>query len=202
MGTVQGKKALIVISNGKSTRANGYLERLENELSQAGVDAVATASRTQYDDGTLGNTNYIANLIQNETGGDLFAIEVEENHYPTDDFGAVAEIARDEIENGERPTMRTPRENPDDYDVIFVGYPIWWHTAPMIIGTFLESYDLTGAEIYPFAQSESMDTEQFDNSMEFVREYASGANVHDGLFVSASDTEGMQAYLEANGFVQ
>lgn len=44
-----------------------------------GVDAVAAASRTQYDDGTLGNTNYIANLIQNETGGDLFDIEVEEN---------------------------------------------------------------------------------------------------------------------------
>ena len=81
-------------------------------------------------------------------------------------------------------------------------YPIWWHTAPMIIGTFLESYDLTGVEIYPFAQSQSMDTEQFDNSMEFVREYASGANVHDGLFVSASDTEGMQTYLEANGFAQ
>jgi len=47
---------------------------------------------------------------------------------------------------------------------------------PMIIGTFLEGYDLTGVEIYPFAQSASMDTEQFDNSMEFVRKYTFGAN--------------------------
>ena len=44
----------------------------------------------------------------------------------------------------------------------------------MIIGTFLEKYDLTGVEIYPFSQSASMDTEQFDNSMDFVRENATG----------------------------
>ena len=70
-----------------------------------------------------------------------------------------------------------PANLPDsisEYDTVFVGYPIWWHTAPMIIGTFLEKYDLTGVEIYPFSQSASMDTEQFDNSMDFVRENATG----------------------------
>ena len=88
----------------------------------------------------------------------------------------------------------------EEYDTIFVGYPIWWHTAPMIIGTFLESYDLTDMEIYPFTQSASMDTEQFDNSMDFVRENAVGANVHDGLFSEAMDTEAIQEYLMTNGF--
>lgn len=72
----------------------------------------------------------------------------------------------------------------------------------MIIGTFLESYDLTGKDIYPFAQSASMDTEQFENSMTFVRECAKGATVHDGLFVNASDTDGIQAYLTENGFAE
>lgn len=72
----------------------------------------------------------------------------------------------------------------------------------MIIGTFLETYDLTGVEIYPFTQSASMDTEQFDNSMEFVRENAAGANVHDGLFVEATDTDGIQEYLTASGFAE
>ena len=123
------------------------------------------------------------------------------NPYPTDyeECGEVAQVERDE---NARPEIANLPGSISEYDTVFVGYPIWWHTAPMIIGTFLESYDLTGVEIYPFAQSASMDTEQFGNSMEFVREYASGANVHDGLFVSASDTEGIQAYLEANGFAQ
>lgn len=82
----------------------------------------------------------------------------------------------------------------------FIGYPIWWHTAPMIIGTFLENYDLTGVDVYPFTQSASMDTEQFDNSMEFVRTSAGNGTVHDGLFVDEADTEGIDAYLADNGF--
>ena len=70
----------------------------------------------------------------------------------------------------------------------------------MVIGTFLENYDLTGVEVYPFTQSASMDEEQFNQSMDFVRECAKGANVHDGLFVEATDTDDIQAYLSENGF--
>ena len=82
------------------------------------------------------------------------------------------------------------------------GYPIWWHTAPMIIGTFLENYDLTGKEVYPFTQSTSMDTEQFDNSIAFVRENAGEATVYDGLFARPTDTEAIDTYLTDNGLVQ
>ena len=70
----------------------------------------------------------------------------------------------------------------------------------MIIGTFLENYDLTGVDVYPFTQSASMDTEQSDNSMEFVRTSAGNGTVHDGLFVDEADTEGIDAYLADNGF--
>lgn len=79
-------------------------------------------------------------------------------------------------------------------------YPIWWHTAPMIIGTFLENYDLSGVHVYPFTQSASMDRTQFENSMEFVRESTKGATVHDGLFVNATNTDGIHDYLTENGF--
>ena len=72
----------------------------------------------------------------------------------------------------------------------------------MIIGTFLESYDLTGKEIYPFTQSASMNTEQFDNSIAFVQENANGATVHDGLFARPSDTETINEYLSDNGLMQ
>lgn len=56
-----------------------------------GVDTISSASRAAYEDGSLGNTNYIAHLIQNETGGTLFEIELEDGFYPTDSFEALAE---------------------------------------------------------------------------------------------------------------
>lgn len=149
---------------------------------------------------TSGNTEKMASYIQEQTNGDLFEIEPV-NPYPTDyeECGDVALVERDE---NARPEIANLPDSIEEYDTIFIGYPIWWHTAPMIIGTFLENYDLSDVEIYPFAQSASMDTEQFENSMEFVRENAVGANVHDGLFTKASDAEGILTYLTENGFVE
>ncbi|MDE7430795.1 MAG: hypothetical protein K2N34_02605 [Lachnospiraceae bacterium] len=82
------------------------------------------------------------------------------------------------------------------------GHAIWWHTAPMIIGTFLENYDLTGIDVYPFIQSFSMNSEQFNNSMKFMKQCAQNANVHDGLFVRASDTESITNYLMKNNLIK
>lgn len=149
---------------------------------------------------TSGNTEKMASYIQEQTNGDLFEIEPV-NPYPTDyeECGDVALVERDE---NARPEIANLPDSIEEYDTIFIGYPIWWHTAPMIIGTFLENYDLSDVEIYPFAQSASMDTEQFENSMEFVRENAVGANVHDGLFTKASDAEGILTYLTEDGFVE
>lgn len=112
------------------------------------------------------------------------------------------DVALAERDSNERPAIANLPESIDEYDTILIGYPIWWHTAPMIIGTFLESYDLTGMEIYPFTQSASMNTEQFDNSVSFVQENAEGAQVHDGLFARPSDTEAIDAYLSDNGLAR
>lgn len=146
-----------------------------------------------------GNTEKMASYIREQTNGDLMELEPR-NAYPTD-YNECGEVAKAERDENARPQIADLPESIEEYDTIFIGYPIWWHTAPMIIGTFLENYDLSGKEIYPFAQSASMDTEQFANSMEFVRECAEGATVHDGLFVSASDQDGILAYLSENGFI-
>lgn len=145
-----------------------------------------------------GNTAEMAAQIQEQTGGDLFEI-VPVEPYPTD-YDECGEVALAERDSNARPEIQNLPESIDQYDTIFIGYPIWWHTAPMIIGTFLESYDLSGVDVYPFTQSASMDTEQFDQSMDFVRQAAAGATVHDGLFVRASDTNGITGYLTENGF--
>lgn len=149
---------------------------------------------------TSGNTEKMANYIKEQTGGDIYEI-IPQKAYPAD-YNECVDVALAERDNNERPAIKDLPDSLEEYDTIFIGYPIWWHTAPMIIGTFLENYDLSGVDVYPFTQSASMDTEQFDNSMEFVRETAKGATVHDGLFVKASDTAGMQSYLTANGFNQ
>lgn len=145
-----------------------------------------------------GNTAEMAAQIQEQTGGDLFEI-VPVEPYPTD-YSECGEVALAERDSNARPEIQNLPESIEQYDTIFIGYPIWWHTAPMIIGTFLESYDLSGVDVYPFTQSASMDTEQFDQSMDFVRQAAAGAAVHDGLFVRASDTDGITSYLTENGF--
>lgn len=149
---------------------------------------------------TSGNTEKMASYIQEQTNGDLLEIEPL-NPYPAD-YEECTDVALVERDENARPEIANLPDSIEEYDTIFIGYPIWWHTAPMIIGTFLENYDLSGVEVYPFTQSASMDTEQFENSMEFVRESAAGANVHDGLFTEASDTEGILAYLMGNGFVE
>ncbi len=188
----------------ESTPFNESATRSEAPESQA---TKTSEAETSSDDGkTLvvyfswsGNTEEMANHIAEQTGGDLFEIEPK-TPYP-DDYNETGDIAEKERDENARPEIADLPDSIEEYDTILVGYPIWWHTAPMIIGTFLENYDLTGKEIYPFTQSASMDTEQFKNSMDFVRENAANANVHDGLFVSESDTDGIDAYLLENGLL-
>lgn len=137
--------------------------------------------------------------LQQATGADILRLEATVA-YPSD-YSECAEAALAEHDENARPEIANLPETLDAYETIFVGYPIWWHTAPMLIGTFLEHYDWSGRDVYPFAQSASMDAEQFANSMDFVRECAKGATVHDGLFASADDAEDILAYLTENGFI-
>lgn len=147
-----------------------------------------------------GNTEKMAKTIAEQTGGEIYEI-TPKNPYP-EDYTECTEVAKVEADNNSRPEIKNLPESVEEYDRIIIGYPIWWHTAPMIIGTFLESYDLTGVDVYPFSQSSSMDEEQFNESMEFVRTSAKDANVHDGLFTSPTDVDTITDYLEQNGLIK
>lgn len=198
-------------SNGVNTASGANtLSRSDSVLSSASSEreSAADAESPNTADGKVlvayfswsGNTEEMASHIAEQTGGDLLEIQPE-TPYPTD-YNECGDVALSERDNNERPPIANLSESIEEYDAILIGYPIWWHTAPMIIGTFLESYDLTGKEIYPFTQSASMNTEQFDNSIAFVQENANGATVHDGLFARPSDTETINEYLSDNGLMQ
>ena len=96
----------------------------------------------------LGNTQYVAQLIAENTGADIFRIEAETD-YPLDHDTLVDQALEEQNEDA-RPAIRGTVENMNEYDTVFLGYPNWWGDMPMIIYTFLEQYDFTGKTIIPF----------------------------------------------------
>lgn len=131
--TLKGGKVLIA-----------YFSFLETD----GVDASSGASRVVVDEKLYGSTQYIAEVISEVTGGDLFRIETV-RQYPGL-HAPLVEQASQEKAAGTRPELATKIENLSQYDIIFIGYPNWWGDLPMPLYTFLEEYDFGGKTIIPF----------------------------------------------------
>lgn len=116
---------------------------VEVDGNNSDVDAVTSASVV-----APGNTARLAQWIQEYVGGDLFPIVVTEP-YP-DDYDECLDRAADEKAENARPELTNYLDNIDDYDIIFLGFPNWWYTAPMAIFSFIEEYDLSDKTIVPF----------------------------------------------------
>lgn len=95
-----------------------------------------------------GTTQRMAQEIAEQTGADIFRIEPV-TPYPTD-YTQTTEVARAEKDNNARPAIKSKVDNWAQYDIIFIGCPVWWWTTPMIICTFAESYDFDGKTVIPF----------------------------------------------------
>lgn len=143
-----------------------------------------------------GTTRNAARRIQDVTGADMFEITVT-SPYP-DSYQSTVNRARQELDQNARPELASSVSNMDDYDVILVGYPIWWHTAPMVIDTFLESYDLTGKKIIPFCTSAGSTVEE---SMPDIRRLGAsrGAEVGSGLTANSSSRSEIGNWSQQNG---
>lgn len=137
-----------------------------------------------------GNTEEVANQIQSLTDGTLVEIQPV-NAYP-ESYQETVDIAQKELDENARPEIQEIDVDFNDYDTIFLGYPIWWHDAPMVIYTFLENYDLEGKTIIPFCTSGGSDIEE---SMEGIREAANGAKVLDGY--TANNIDDIANWLES-----
>lgn len=102
-----------------------------------------------------GVTAKVAENLADAIGADVFEIQPEVP-YTKADLNWMDKKSRSTIEMSDptsRPAIAAKRDNMDEYDTIFVGFPIWWYVAPTIINTFLESYNLKGKTIIPFATS-------------------------------------------------
>lgn len=143
-----------------------------------------------------GTTEEAAKEIQAVAGGDLFAITVTDP-YPSS-YQSTVDRARRELDQNARPGLSSRVERMEDYDVILLGYPIWWHTAPMAIDTFLESYDLNGKVVLPFCTSGGSSIEE---SMPDIRSLGRrrGASVGNGLTANTLDRGMIAEWLRGNG---
>lgn len=112
------------------------------------VDAISSASVTEVDGEAKGLIRTIAEDIQAVTGGDLFSIETSVD-YPGD-INELIEYASGEQEEDTRPELTSHIENLDEYDTIFVGYPLWWYDLPQVMYSFFDEYDFSGKTIIPF----------------------------------------------------
>jgi flavodoxin len=102
-----------------------------------------------------GNTREVANVLAKEAEADIFEI-IPENMYTADDLNYNDDNCRANQEMNDdsaRPAISNDLSVVSEYDVIYLGYPIWWGTAPRIIQTFIENYDISGATVYMFCTS-------------------------------------------------
>ena len=156
-----------------------------------------SAEETAGEGGTLvayfswsGNTEHMAQIIAEQTGGSLFEIEPATPY--TDDYDTLLDIAQQEQSDNARPELAAQVEDWDSYDVVFVGYPNWWSDAPMAVYTFLESYDWTGKTLIPFNTSASGG---FGRSLSGIEESAAGAEILDGLDLTESELSDAQSRI-------
>lgn len=150
----------------------------------------------------LGNTQYVAYVIQENTGADIFRIEPTVP-YPTE-HDTLVELAAEEQDNNTRPAIKESIENLEQYDTVFVGYPNWWGDMPMILYSFFDQYDFSGKTIIPF---NTHGGSGFSNTISNIAALEPNAQVNeDGFSVSRNNVQEAEpdiiAWLHDLGYVR
>lgn len=150
------------------------------------ADTVARASVVVKDSEKFGNTEYVAKVIQQTIGGDLFQIETVREY--THDHDALTDFAAEEKADNARPELKNHIDDISKYDTIILGYPNWWADLPMPVYTFLEEYDFGAKTIIPFVTHGGSG---FSNTRKTISELQPGAFVSDNaLNLSRNDLLG------------
>ena len=170
------------------------------DVEPSGTDAVAGASVVVSDGEKLGNTEYVAQLIQKTVGGELFRIETAES-YPVDHDPLVDQAAAEQDDNA-RPELSSHVENFDQYETILLGYPNWWGDMPMPVYSFLEEYDFGAKTVIPFITHGGSGASR---TIETITELQPGALLRDNALVLsrnevASSEEEVTAWAEGLEF--
>ena len=133
----------------------------------------------------MGNTQYVAMEIQEKMNADIFRIEPETSY--TTNHEKLVDIASQEQEENARPAIKDKISDFEQYDTIFVGYPIWWSDLPMIMYSFFDEYDFSDKTIIPFSTHGGGG---LADTISTIQELEPNANVYEqGLSISRNDVE-------------
>ena len=143
-----------------------------------------------------GVTEKTAETLAKTINADLFEIEPE-TPYTAADLDWTDKNSRSTVEMNDltsRPAIKSKLDDMGDYDVVFVGFPIWWYVAPTIINTFLESYDFKGKTVVPFATSGGSG---MGKTAEVLRKLNTGAKILDGKVLNGYNAAAMKKWTES-----
>ena len=139
----------------------------------------------------VGNTKIVADYISELTGADQF--EIVTHKYDGMAYKPLCDLAQEEQYADARPAFEGKLENRDQYDVIFVGGPVWWGTYPQVMFTFFDTYDLNGKTLYPFTTHEGSG---LGNCVQDVKKNYPRADVQKGFSLYGHDVRSGKAKVE------
>lgn len=140
----------------------------------------------------IGNTEIVAKYLQEITGADIFKVEPLKE-YPYS-YQECCDVAKKEIENNERPLIKRKLDSIQEYDVIYIGGPIWWGHFPCCLFTALENLDFKGKIVYPFSTHEGSG---LGNIISDVQRMCTGAFIKGGLAIRGSDALNAKEKIES-----
>ena len=165
------------------------------------VDAVTSASRVTVNGELYGSVQYVATIINEATGGDMVRIQTLQP-YP-ESYDDLASQANQERQNNIHPELATNIESFDNYDVIFIGYPIWWYQMPMAMYSFFDKYDFAGKTIIPFSTHGGSG---WSGTLEDIAELEPDATMVNGYSISRNNTatsrDGILNWLQGIGMME
>lgn len=139
----------------------------------------------------IGNTEILAGMIQKLTGADIFKVEPIQP-YSKNYNECIAQAQADQNRNA-RPELKNYPENLEQYETIYLGYPNYWGTMPMVLFTFLERFDLNGKTIKPFCTHEGSG---LGHSIEDIKKLCPTAIVEKGLALHGGSVEKSEKELD------
>lgn len=158
-----------------------YFSRFGNTEYPDNIDASTSASIV-IDNNTFGTTEYLAGIIQEGTGGDLHLIRTQKP-YPAD-FDELREQNHSEMDEEYLPPLMESNLDMSQYDMVFIGYPVWAADVPQVVLSFLNEYDLSEKTVIPFCTHDGYGA---GNSYSTIREVSHAAESPEGLAIEAKD---------------
>lgn len=178
-----------------------YFSRYGNTEYSDNVDATTSASIVADGNERYGTTEYVANLIQQNVGGDIHLIETVTPY--TADFDELRDVNHEEMQQNVLPELKESNLDISQYDTVFIGYPVWATDVPQAVLSFLKEYDLSGKTVIPFCTHDGYGA---GSSYNTIREAGHAAESPDGLAIEAKDApdagDTVAAWLEDIGIIR